>query len=588
MSAPALAAIAPRDRSLRAMWRLLVPFWTSQQRYVAFALLAAQLALMGVNTYTSVWYNRWTGDFSQAIVRYDSRAIHELLLRFTSIVLIVIAVSVANVYVRNSLLILWRKSMTERFIDRWLQGNRFYRIELENRVDNPDQRISEDVKQFISSSSILIIGGVATLVSAVTFATVLWNLSGSLHLTVFGSEWAIHGYILYAAIAYSITATLLAYVFGRRLMPLTFEQERAEANFRFQLAGVREQAEQIALYHGGDAERRQGKRVFREALDNLWRIVFFNMRFEPYLEITGFITFLVPQILALPQYLAHEIAFGDIARIAGAFMTLNGALSWFVNNFTQIQQYRAVVARLDQIEGETRESVAGDGKHELIGFRSQSERALTVSGLEIKLPDGRVLLSGLSFSMRRGERWIIRGKSGIGKSTLMRVLAGIWPYGTGEVALPGGCRLLFLSQKNYIPRGTLKAAICYPARPELFDDELCEAVLRRCELPAYVRSLYCDDRWSKRLSPGEQQRIAVARVLLQRPDFVLLDESTNALDEATERKLYQKMMNALPEAAFISISHHDKLDVFHTDVLQIADDGGVATFPVQTVPRAAN
>ena len=566
---PRVSDVVPRDGTMRALWRLLVPFWVSREWWKAWGLLLLQLVLIGVNTWTAVWFNNWIGDFTQSIVNYDLAGIGRLLVRLCWIALAVTLLAVITVYARAALKILWRKFLTEYFLERWTHANRFYRIELEGLVDNPDQRISQDVNQFIEQSTTLIIGGIGTVVGAVTFGALLWGLSGVLHVSMFGHEWSIKGYVLYASIAYSIIITVAAYVFGRRLMPLTFEQEHREADFRFQLAGVREYAEQIALYHGGEAERRQGRTVFRALLDNLWRIVFFNMRFESFTELVGFVTTVIPMVLALPQYFAHQIAFGTITRMGGAFQQLNGALSWFVNNFSQIQLYRATIARLDQLDWATRVGLEGD----FIAVRAGDGDAIIGEDLRLDTPDGRVLVTASGFSIGPGERWLIQGRSGAGKSTLMRALAGIWPYGCGSISLPQGRRFLFLSQRNYIPRGTLKAAICYPAKPELFDDELCEEILIRCELPRYVRNLYKEDRWSHRLSPGEQQRASIARVLIQRPDFVLLDESTSALDGETERKLYQAMIDELPGSTFVSISHHDTLNEFHTRILRVLDDG---------------
>ena len=556
-----------------ALWRLLVPFWVSTEWWKAWGLLLLQLALIGLNTWTAVWFNKWMGDFTQSIVNYDLAGIGRLLIRLCWIALAVTALAVISVYARAALKILWRKFMTEHFLERWTHANRFYRIELEGLVDNPDQRISQDINQFIDQSSILILGGISTLVSAVTFGAVLWHLSGVLRFTLLGHTWAVEGYVLYASVVYSVVITVAAYVFGRRLMPLTFEQEHREADFRFQLAGVREYAEQIALYRGGDAERRQGRTVFRAVLDNLWRIVFFNMRFESFTELVGFITTIVPMVFALPQYFAHQIVFGTITRMGGAFQQLNGALSWFVNNFSQIQLYRATIARLAQLDWATRVGLEGD----FIAVRAGDSDAIVGQELRLDTPDGRILISGANFSIGPGERWLIQGRSGAGKSTLMRAFAGIWPYGYGTISLPKDRSFLFLSQRNYIPRGTLKAAICYPAKPEFFDDELCEEILIRCELPGYVRQLYKQDRWSHRLSPGEQQRASIARVLIQRPDFVLLDESTSALDGETERKLYRAMIDELPGSTFVSISHHDTLNDFHTRVLRVLDDGTIAS-----------
>jgi putative ATP-binding cassette transporter len=294
------------------------------------------------------------------------------------------------------------------------------------------------------------------------------------------------------------------------------------------------------------------------------------MYFSPFQNVLGFVSFLTPQLLALPKYLARQITYGTLTQMGISFAQFSGGLSWFALQFETIQGYRATIARLDQLNWATGHS-GGTNHH--VTHRRTSSTSLRVRDLSLGTPDGRTLIRGLHLTVTPGERWIVRGPSGVGKSTLMRALAGIWPYGSGSIDLPRDAGILFLSQRNYVPIGSLKAGLCYPSRPELFDDELCAVVLTQCELPGYVHMLYQEDRWGHRLSPGEQQRLAIARILLQAPHFALLDESTNAIDTQTERNLYQLLIARLPHTALVSISHHNTLTDFHDHALDI-DIGG--------------
>jgi vitamin B12/bleomycin/antimicrobial peptide transport system ATP-binding/permease protein len=569
----------PAGGSLRDIGRLILPFWISEQKWKAFALLAFLLGNIAVNTYIAVWHNKWTGAFMQAITQYDKSAIPALLLQFGYILLVTTVAAVLHTFAYSGLRLLWRRWLTGFFLDRWFTGDTYYRIERERLVDNPDQRISEDVQQFVTLSFQLIIGLISVLASLGTFTVILWRLSGSLDATVFGHHWTIPGYMVPIAFLYAFGTSLLTQLIGRKLMPLTYRQQRVEADFRFKMASAREHAEQIALYNGARTENNRMKSAFAGIWENSWRIIRFTLRFEPYTNILGFVAFVVPLIVALPRYFAHAIDFGTMTRMGSAFTTTNNALSWFVNNYSQLQEYRAVAARLTELNQATKADDRASG----LVLKKTNVAQLKVDNLTLLTPDGRHLTDGLTFSVAGGERWLLRGNSGVGKSTLMRALAGIWPYGAGAITLPEHAKLLFLPQKSYVPTGSLKAALCYPSDENAFSSADCHNALTDCLLSGYVGRLDEVQRWGQIMSPGEQQRLAIAGALLQKPDYLLLDESTNAVDTATEGLLYELLISRLPNAALISISHHNTLDAFHTHVVQVnpAVDGNLPPAPIQ-------
>ncbi|WP_109479219.1 ABC transporter ATP-binding protein/permease [Paraburkholderia sp. C35] len=565
--------ILPQGGTLRAAWRLVQPFWKSEQRWKAYGLLAFLLAEALASAGLQVWFNKWNGRFMDAIARYDEAVIWPLAGQFIGIVTAFVAMALAAMLASSTLTILWREWLTHRFIDRWLARDAFYRIEREQTVDNPDQRITVDIDALVTQTQTLFLGLIKTGASLVAFVAVLWTLSGPIDFSLLGTRWRVPGYLVWVALAYALVTSWIVHVAGRRLMPLTFQKERAEADFRFMMAGVREHAEQVALYHGSDTESTRMKSGFEAVRANFWQIVRFRLRFEPINVLITYISLVFAYFVALPRYLRHAISFGDLTQLSGAFMAVNSALSWFIHSYAALQHYRVVVARLAGLQQEAeRGEASSSGKKcgpENILRTSVQQSMLDVQALSLYTPEGRLLAQPLTFKVVPGDRWLIRGKSGAGKSTLMRTLAGIWPYGTGIVNLPQHASLLFLPQKTYVPPGTLQNALCYPASADTFDIARCKQALEDCRLGQYVASLNESDRWGQRLSPGEQQRLAFARVLLHRPDYVFMDEATSAVDEGTERHLYETLIRQLPASSLISVSHHAALEQWHTQTLEI-------------------
>ncbi|WP_420992754.1 ABC transporter ATP-binding protein/permease [Cupriavidus sp. 30B13] len=568
-AAHAASSIIPPGGTLRAAWRLASPVLSSPLKWKAVALLALAIGLTFVTNHVMVAFNAWHGVFMDAVQRYDVAGMGPIGRQLAVIMGAIAVLASLDILLRSTLEIGGRRWMTEHLIDRWLARGAFYRIERDQSVDNPDQRITQDVAQFVSYGYTLTIGFIAALVSLVSFSEILWKKSGPIDLVLFGQTVVIPGYLFWAALLYAMGTSYLVHLVGRPMMRLNFAKERAEADFRFMMTGVREHAEQIALYRGSQTESLRLRRGFDAVWRNAWQIVRFDVRFNPLNVVLLHISVFVPTFIVLPRYLAHAITLGDMSMMGSAFTTLVITLSWFIANYQGLQNFRVIVSRLDGLERAT-SAAGGAAEGRAIAHAAAGQR-LVASGLTLATPAGRVLARDLSFELAPGERWLVRGPSGAGKSTLMRALAGIWPYGGGTVTIPHGAKILFLSQKNYLPTGTLKAALCYPSAEDAFPDAVCRQMLTDCQLGHYCGQLEESAPWGHRLSPGEQQRLAIARALLQRPDYLLMDESTSALDLDTERHLYGLLVQRLPNTTLFSISHHTTLGAFHTHVLHVGD-----------------
>lgn len=557
---------------VRAVWRLTYPLWVSPKRWWAYGLLAIVIADTVWSTYLLVWYTSWNGRFMDALAHYDAAHIISIVEQFAALMTCFVGLATVSLFARSAMQILWRQCLTERFIGRWLARDAFYRIEREQLVDNPDQRITQDIDQFVSVTYTLSTGLFSTVGRFATFSVILWRLSGPIDLPIGEHIIRVGGYMLWVALLYAVVTSALVHWIGRRLGALTFAKERAEADFRFMMTGVREYAEQIALYHGTEAESRRMQSAFEVVRKNFWQIVRLNLRLHPLTILLAYLSNVFPMFVVLPRYFSHAITLGGMTRLSSSFAEVQGSLSWFIYNYASLQTYRVMVSRLDSLEQATRLSaVPRERSPDEIDYVREPRDALCVDNLSLRTPDGRTLVDSINFSVVTGERWLIRGPSGTGKSTLVRALAGIWPYGSGRIEVPDTARVLFLSQKNYVPAGTLKAALCYPSSADAFDDRLCRQALLDCRLTQYAECLDEVARWGHCLSPGEQQRLAFGRALLQRPDYLLLDESTSALDPGTEHYLYEMLVRQLPNTALISISHREALEEFHKHTVRIGD-----------------
>ncbi len=556
---------------LRDLWALTRPYWVSEDRGPGLVLLVAIVSISLFLVYLNVRLNIWNGDFFNALQDRDEPAFWRLLWDWAAIVTIYVLFGLMRLYFSMWLRIRWRGWLTERFVGRWLDARAYYRIQLLDRgTDNPDQRIAEDLKLFVDVTLRLTLDLLQQVVTLFSFVAILWSLSGSIVLA--GVE--IQGYMVIVAVGYAIVGTWITHLIGRRLIGLTFDQQRHEADFRFGLVRFRENAEAVALYRG-EADERRGFLAAFAAVARNWRQLMSVQK-----DIFAVSTFyslaasIFPLVVAAPRYFSGAIQLGGLTQIAGAFGQVQGALSFFVDAYADIAQWRAVVERLTTFERAiaraAQEAESGAG----IALAPGDGGAIATDRMTLALPDGRVLARDIGLEIRPGERVLVTGASGAGKSTLFRALAGIWPFGGGQVAVPAAARPLFLPQRPYMPIGTLGDILRYPDRGTAASDAELAKVLREVGLAQLAPALGETAHWAQRLSGGEQQRLAIARALVFKPDWLFLDEATAALDAASERDLYTLLARRLPEAAIVSIGHRDSLRAFHGRELSLVPDGG--------------
>ncbi len=558
---------------LGKVWKLARPYWFSEERWRARGLLAAIVALSLGLVYLLVAFNSWNRDFYNSLEQKNSEDAFALLLYFMFLAAVFIAVSIYRQYLQQMLQMRWRVWLTRQYLGDWLADHTYYRLELtRTATDNPDQRISEDLNAFTSGALGFTLGILSEGVTLLSFVYILWTLSGPLNLRLAGLSLTIPGYMLWAALVYAVLGSVLAHYVGRRLIPLNFQKERLEADFRFSLIRVRENAEGIAFYRGEASESQSLRACVERIRANWWEIIRFTKRLNTFTIGYSQVAVVFPFVVALPRYMSGAISLGQLTQIASAFGQVQSSLSWFVDSYSQLAAWKAGVDRLLTFNHALEEAKLAAARPDGIATVANSA-GLVVDGLNLDRPDGRPIVSGASFAIGPGEALLVTGSSGAGKSTLFRGIAGIWPYGTGRVGLPRDARILFLPQKPYIPIASLRDAVSYPAKPGTFDDEATRAALRDCRLEGFVDRLDEIANWSMTMSVGEQQRLAVARALLHRPEWLFLDEATSALDEKLEQELYGLLRARLPESTLVSIAHRPAVAGYHTRRLEVATDG---------------
>jgi putative ATP-binding cassette transporter len=564
---------------LRDAWRLARPYFSSNERWSARGLLAAIVAMNLMLVGMDVVLNFWNGAFYDSLQNKDFKSFLELLLLgkygdgellpgFSLIAVVYIAVAVYRTYLTQWLTMRWRRWLTGTFLDHWLADHAYYRIGLittadQPGTDNPDQRIADDLNSFTTDSLSLGLDLLSNIVSLASFVGILWSLSGPMRF--FGVF--VPGYLVWVALLYAVVGTVLTHLVGRKLAGLRFIQQRVEANFRFSLARLRENTEGVALYHGEAEERAGLNDRFANVLSNWWaimrRVKFLNALTAGYNQVAN----VFPIIVAAPRYFSGEIALGGLTRISSAFGQVQSAMSWFVVSYASLAEYRATVERLATFQRAIiiAQRIAGGP-----AVLATTGDDFSLHNLRLTLPQGEPLFDGTDTLFRRGENVLITGRSGAGKSTLFRGLAGIWPFGAGEIDRPAGTSL-FLPQRPYIPLGTLRHAVTYPGRDPMPDDAAVIDALVSVGLPQLADKLDVEQPWAQTLSGGEQQRLAIARALLIEPDWLFLDEATASLDPAAEAELYDLLKTRLPGTTFISIAHRPTVAKFHERQLEFGE-----------------
>jgi vitamin B12/bleomycin/antimicrobial peptide transport system ATP-binding/permease protein len=556
------------------VWALSLPYFQSEQKWKARGLLLAIVLLNLGTVYMLVEINDWNRLFYDALQEKNQPVFWEQLLRFTYLAFAYIIIAVYKFYVTQLLEMRWRTWMTADYTRRWLSNKAFYTLELLRfsngngaTPDNPDQRIQEDINLFTSYTVSLSMGLLNAVVTLVSFVGILWGLSGGFSFTLGGSSYEIAGFMVWAAIAYALAGSVITHFIGKPLVALNFNQQRYEADFRHHLVRVREYSEAIALDKGEAVEQKALDLRFGAVLKNYLQLLNMQKRLTWFTVGFGQAAVVFPFIVAAPRFFSGAIQLGELMQIASAFGRVQDALSWFVDNYDSLAAWKATTDRLtsfDESLSKSNAALAGENTAQEAIENIASGAALSAWQLQLALPGGAHLVDNLHLSAQVGDAVLISGPSGSGKSTLLRAFAGIWPFGRGKVSMPADA--MFIPQRPYFPNGRLRDALAYPQDPSTYNDAQLHAALDQALLPQLKTRLDHEDAWGQKLSGGEQQRLALARVFLKKPQWVFADEATSALDEAAERTIYERLLAHVKAAdgALVSIAHRPAVAVFHT------------------------
>jgi vitamin B12/bleomycin/antimicrobial peptide transport system ATP-binding/permease protein len=574
--------------TLKTVWRIAAPYFRSDDKWAGRILLAAviaiELAIVGISVLLNTWNNRFYNALQE---RNWNNFVYEISY-FCVLAAIFIALAVYQLYLNQWLQIRWRKFMTERYLVEWLDHANHYRMQLQgDAADNPDQRITDDVKLFVDRTLNIGLGLLNSVVTLASFIVILWSLSNAAPLHLFGKDIDFPGYMVWGALIYALLGTWLTHLIGHPLVGLDFRQQRYEADFRFNLVRVRENSEQIALLRGEPAERERLLVRFGHVVDNWLGIMTRTKKITAFTASYSQASVIFPYILVAPAYFAEKIQLGGMMQTASAFGSVQGALSFFITTYRTLAEWQAVITRLDGFETgiNTARTLATDPQSIHVS-PEKGPNSISLKDLLLQLPNGAPLIGANGFTVKAGERTLVTGPSGAGKSTLFRAIAGIWPFGKGTISIPKDASLMMLPQRPYFPVGTLSGAITYPAANATFSGDRLSEVLKLVGLPALASRLDEEGHWNRTLSLGEQQRLGIARALLQAPQYLFLDEATASLDEPSEAFLYRLLTERLPATTIVSIGHRATLEAFHQRQVSLERTGD--QFSLAEKQRATN
>lgn len=553
------------------IWGLIKLYWKSDQRKHAYIFFAIAMGMTVSLVAFDVVFNYWYNYFYDALQNYHQQLAMQLLLAFVGIAAVYIFLAVYRFYIAQLFGLRWRKWLTQEFLGRWLQHKSYYNLEtFDEKTDNPEQRIQEDIASIVSYSIQLSIGLVSSVTTFFAFVFILWSLSGPLVLS-FGS-WGVlrlPGYLVWVSLFYAFVGSYFTIKLGSPLVPLNFEQQRREATFRFAATDLRMHAEHVALYEGEQHQKKTLTTLFQLVIDNWYMILIRQKKLLWFTSAYGQTAVILPLLVALPNYFDRVFMLGGLMQTIRAFGSVQESISFLVSSYTQIAEWQAVGQRLTTFVNHMNEvdaTVASTNKLERI---EQPGNEVVARNVNLCLSDCTLLMKNISETFVHGRHYLLKGDSGLGKSTFIKALAGIWPYANGEVIFPSQQNIMYLSQKAYMPIGSLAAAILFPDEDNQALRPMIEDALIKCHLAHLIPKLNEVAAWSEKLSPGEQQRIAFARVLLHRPNWVFMDESTSMLDIGNEDYLYRMLRRELPDCSIISIGHRPSLDVHHDEVIDM-------------------
>ena len=561
--------------TLATVWRIAAPYFRSEDRWAGRALLAAVIATeLGIVGLT-VLLNQWNSRFYNALQERNWDIFVTEIIYFCVLAAIFTVISVYQLYLNQWLQIRWRRWMTAHYLGEWLHQANHYRMQLQgDAADNPDQRMTDDVKLFVERTLNIGVGLLSSIVTLASFVVILWGLSNAAPLHMFGRDFEIPGYLVWGALIYAVLGTVLTHLIGWPLVGIDFRQQQYEADFRFALVRVRENSEQIALLHGDEAERERLLVRFGRVVENWLAIMSRTKKLTAFTASYSQASVIFPYILVAPAYFAEKIQLGGMMQTGSAFSSVQGALSFFITIYRQLAEWQAVVNRLDGFEAgiaaANRLATRSDRIHVV---EAAGDGAIDLKALAVQLPNGSPLVTADGFSLRKDERTLVTGPSGSGKSTLFRAMAGIWPFGTGSIAIPARATMMMLPQRPYFPVGSLRGAVEYPGREGSFTTSQISQAVEAVGLPRLASQIDEHGHWNRMLSLGEQQRLGLARALLHAPQYLFLDEATASLDEPSEAALYGLLREKLPATTIVSIGHRSTLEAFHQRNVVLARDG---------------
>jgi vitamin B12/bleomycin/antimicrobial peptide transport system ATP-binding/permease protein len=559
--------------TVKEFTRIAVPYYRSEDRWAGRVLLFTVIALQLFQVWLNVRFNAWYNTFYTALQNKDWNTFIWQLGVFSVLAAFFIVSAVYQLYLQQWLQIRWRNWLTQRYIGRWLGQGTHYRMRLKgDQADNPDQRIADDIREFVDSTlniGIALLGSIVTLVS---FVVILWTLSSATPLMIGSQSYQIPGYLVWAALIYAVLGTWITHLVGRPLIQLNFNQQRYEADFRFSLVRLRENAEEVTLLAGEGAEEAHLRDRFGWVIRNWYDIMRRRKRLTFLTAGYSQVALIFPFIVVSPIYFFGSLTLGGLMQIVSAFGQVQSALSFFVSAYTAIADWKAVLNRLSGFEASIDWAEGLDRTAPRVGFLTDGGKALLVEELAVGLPNGQEIVRLAEFSIEPGERVLVTGPSGAGKTSLFRALGGVWPFGSGSIRVPQGASVLVLPQRPYMPLGTLRGALAYPAPQDAFGSEEIDDVLKAVGLGAFRDQLDGTAYWADKLSGGEQQRLSIARALLQKPHWLFLDEATAALDEGSEAALYRLLIERLPGTAIVSIGHRSSLVQFHGRFFELQPD----------------
>jgi len=559
--------------TVKTFTRIAVPYYRSEDRWAGRVLLFAVISLQLFQVWLNVQFNAWYNTFYTALQNKDWNTFIWQIGVFSLLAAFFIVSAVYQLYLQQWLQIRWRNWLTQRYLGRWLGQGTHYRMRLKgDQADNPDQRIADDVREFIDSTlniGIALLGSIVTLVS---FVVILWTLSSATPLMIGSASFQIPGYLVWAALIYAVLGTWVTHLVGRPLIKLNFDQQRYEADFRFSLVRLRENAEEVTLLAGERAEEAHLRDRFASVIRNWYGIMHRRKRLTFLTAGYSQVALIFPFIVVSPIYFFGALTLGGLMQIVSAFGQVQSALSFFVTAYTAIADWKAVLNRLSGFEASINWAEGLDKTAPRLEFLTDGGNALLVEELAVGLPNGQEIVRLAEFSIEPGERVLVTGPSGAGKTSLFRALGGVWPFGSGSIRVPKGASVLVLPQRPYLPLGSLRGALAYPGPRDAFSPDEIDDVLKAVGLGAFHDQLDENAYWADKLSGGEQQRLSIARALLQKPQWLFLDEATAALDEGSEAALYRLLIGRLPGTAIVSIGHRSSLIQFHSRFFELKPD----------------